>query len=74
MSDILVVAPHPDDETFGCGGTLLKAHEAGARVHWLILTEMTEAAGYSVERIATREREVDAVSRAFGFQSVHRQM
>lgn len=72
MSDILVVAPHPDDETFGCGGTLLKAHEAGARVHWLILTEMTEAAGYSVERIATREREVDAVSRAFGFQSVHR--
>lgn len=72
MSDILVVAPHPDDETFGCGGTLLKACNAGVRTHWLILTEMTEAAGYSAERIATREREIDAVSKAFGFQSVYR--
>ncbi len=72
MSDILVVAPHPDDETFGCGGTLLKACDAGNRVHWLILTEMTESAGYSAERITTREREIEAVSEAFGFQSIHR--
>ncbi len=72
MSDILVVAPHPDDETFGCGGTLLKAGRAGVRTHWLILTEMTESAGYSTERMTTREREIEAVSQAFGFQSVHR--
>lgn len=72
MSDILVVAPHPDDETFGCGGTLLKASNAGARTHWLFLTEMTGAAGYSAERIKTRECEINAVSEAFGFQSVHR--
>ena len=72
MSDIVVVAPHPDDETIGCGGTLLKARHAGARAHWLILTEMTVSAGYSAERIARREQEIEAVSKAFGFQSVHR--
>jgi|TARA_R110002096_G_scaffold332093_3_gene526134 LmbE family N-acetylglucosaminyl deacetylase len=72
MSDILVVAPHPDDETFGCGGALLKARQASAKLHWLILTEMTASSGYSNERIATRECEIEAVSKAFGFQSVHR--
>jgi N-acetylglucosamine malate deacetylase 1 len=72
MSDILVVAPHPDDETIGCGGTLLKMRAAGARIHWLILTEMVASAGYSKDRIAAREDEIDSVSRAFGFASVHR--
>ena len=24
MKNILIIAPHPDDETLGCGGTLLK--------------------------------------------------
>jgi LmbE family N-acetylglucosaminyl deacetylase len=35
---ILVVAPHPDDESIGAGGALLKAVDAGAVVHVLYLT------------------------------------
>jgi len=40
MNDILVVAVHPDDETLGAGGTLLRHKAQGDRIHWLILTSM----------------------------------
>jgi LmbE family N-acetylglucosaminyl deacetylase/glycosyltransferase involved in cell wall biosynthesis len=35
---VLVVAPHPDDETFGCGGSLIRHCRAGDPVKCLILT------------------------------------
>jgi N-acetylglucosamine malate deacetylase 1 len=38
MNNVLVVAVHPDDETLGCGGTLLRLKAEGSAVHWLILT------------------------------------
>jgi LmbE family N-acetylglucosaminyl deacetylase len=33
----LIVAPHPDDEAFGCGGTLHLMAKAGAHVHVAVL-------------------------------------
>lgn len=42
MNKILVVAVHPDDETIGCGGTILKHKEKGDEVYWLILTKANE--------------------------------
>ncbi|MFN4071134.1 MAG: PIG-L deacetylase family protein, partial [Thermus caldifontis] len=36
--DLLVVVPHPDDESFGAGGALLLAKEAGLRTGILTLT------------------------------------
>lgn len=38
MVDLLVVVPHPDDESFGAGGALLLAKEAGLRTGILTLT------------------------------------
>lgn len=34
----LVVAPHPDDEVLGCGGTIARLADAGAAVHVAIVT------------------------------------
>ena len=71
MNTILVVAPHPDDETLGCGGTLLREIAAGNAVHWLIVTRML-AETYDAARIAARDAEIEAVSEAYGFKRTHR--
>ncbi len=69
---ILVVAVHPDDETLGCGGTLLRLQEEGAEIHWMIVTDMTADGGFSPETISRRESEIDQVAKLYGFSSVHR--
>lgn len=38
MNRVLCVAVHPDDETLGCGGTLLKHKAQGDEIYWLFLT------------------------------------
>ena len=68
--DVLVVAPHPDDETLGCGGTLLRHRSEGDRIHWLIATSMGSG-DYPSDRVAQRKAEIDAVAKAFDFTSVH---
>lgn len=72
MSTILVVAPHPDDESLGCGGTLLRHADEGDSVHWFIVTTMTAAQGFSAERIAARSAEIEAVAAKYPFAAVHR--
>ena len=51
MKKIIVVAPHPDDETLGCGGTLLKHKADGDEIYWLIVTNISEKYGWDTERV-----------------------
>jgi len=69
---VLCIAPHPDDETLGCGGTLLRHLEQGDEVHWLIVTAISEAIGFPAARVESRAAEIRAVADAYGFQGVHR--
>jgi len=71
MNTVVVVAPHPDDETFGCAGALLKHRRAGDRTHWLIVTSMDGHPLYSPENKLKRQGEIRKVSKILGFDSVH---
>lgn len=67
---VLVIAVHPDDETLGCGGTLLKHAAQGDELHWLLVTAMAGPA-FGPERIAAQAQRVEAVRAAYPFQSLH---
>ena len=54
MRKVLVIAVHPDDETLGCGGTLLSHQSKGDEIHWLIATDIKEADGFSAESVVIR--------------------
>lgn len=71
MNKVLVVAPHPDDETLGCGGTILKHKESGDEVHWLIVTGISEETGWKVERVKSEDEEIARASLFYNFNSTH---
>jgi LmbE family N-acetylglucosaminyl deacetylase len=72
MNKVLVVAVHPDDETLGCGGTLLKHKNSGDEINWLIATDISESEGYDKKTIQIREDEITKVDKLYGFNSVNR--
>ena len=70
MSRIVVIAPHPDDETLGSGGTLLKCSERGDKIHWIIVTNISSREGYTDEQVTSRQSEIDNVAQQFGFDDI----
>jgi len=67
---ILAIAPHPDDETLGCGGTLYKHKAEGDEIYWLIVTGISEDTGWANDAVIKRDNEMNAVSKKYGFSDV----
>jgi LmbE family N-acetylglucosaminyl deacetylase len=67
---VLVLAPHPDDEVFGCGGSAALYALAGVPVQAMVLTDGglwgVPAAGQDV--IATRQAESRAACQVLGYR------
>lgn len=68
MCRVLIISVHPDDETLGCGGTILKHKNRGDELYWLILTNISPETGWSIPVVERREREIQALSAAYGFK------
>ena len=67
----LILAPHPDDESIGCGGLIAAAAAAGREVEIIVLSDGTAShpgsAAYPPPRLkALREAETRAAARALG--------
>lgn len=58
---ILIVAPHPDDETLGCGGLIARGVAAGADVHVVLMTN----GDASELGVLLGERELSLSARAY---------
>ena len=68
---LLVVAPHPEDELLGCGGTLLRRKEEGCELGWLIVTGISEETGWSSEKIKERDLEIEKVREGLGVKHLY---
>jgi len=66
----IVIAPHPDDEVLGVGGTLLRRKAEGANVAWLIVTGISIESGWSQDRVNQRADEIRRITELFGFDNV----
>lgn len=62
VRSVLVLAPHPDDEVFGCGGLLALAADQGVAVHVAVLSD--GAAGGDA---GAREQECRAAAAVLGY-------
>ena len=70
MSKVICIAPHPDDETLGCGGSLLKHKANGDDIYWLIVTGINKDEGWKHSDIKKRDLEINTVEEKYGFTNV----
>jgi len=73
FSNVLVVFPHPDDETVSCGGTIRRFADAGAKITLVLLTggeRGTRSGTLDPELMAVRRREAEAAARILGIADV----
>ena len=60
MNTVLVIAPHPDDEVLGVGGTILRHLDTGDAVHVVICTRGEESR-FGTEQVARVQKEAREV-------------
>ena len=60
MLRVLAIGPHPDDIEFGCGGTLAKLSQLGAKIYMLVMTK-GEMGGDPSVRQAEAEKAADMI-------------
>lgn len=69
-NSVVIFAPHPDDEVFGCGGAILRHLAASVSVHVVIVTDGAFCAADDTERqtiIEIREAESRKAASVLGY-------
>ncbi len=69
--NVLVVSPHPDDETLGAGGTILRLKEEGNKIFWLNITGMTKGGIFSEEMQERRKEQLKNIEDFYKFEGTY---
>lgn len=67
--NVLVVSPHPDDETLGAAGTIFRLKAQGNSVSWLNITGMSSDM-FTEEQIYIRKQQIEQIAGFYGFVDV----
>ena len=70
MMKILIIAPHPDDEVLGCGGTIAKHTKEGDEVYLCIVTK-AYAPDWSEEFLKNRPKEIEKANKILGIKETY---
>ena len=68
---IMVVSPHPDDETLGAGGTLIKMKKCGHQIYWLNVTDMCAGPEWDAAQIKHRQEQIRKIRDFYGFDGFY---
>jgi LmbE family N-acetylglucosaminyl deacetylase len=69
-SRVLVIAPHPDDEVLGCGGTIAKNTRAGYDAYLCIVTK-GYTPDWSEEFLRKRPKEIERAGKILGIKKTY---
>ncbi|MEE9398693.1 MAG: PIG-L deacetylase family protein [Dehalococcoidales bacterium] len=67
---VLIIAAHPDDETMGAGGTIVKHIKCGDEVYLCVVTK-AYSPEWSAEIIKVKREEVSKAAEILGIKRVH---
>jgi LmbE family N-acetylglucosaminyl deacetylase len=69
---VLVISAHADDETLGCGGTLLRHRHRGDTIDWLLATDARAGGRWSEAEMAKKEEQIELVRGRYGVRHLTR--
>lgn len=67
LNKVIVISTHPDDETLGAGGTILKYKHLGYKVYWLNITNIKNEFKFKKSAIKKRDIELNKVLKEYKF-------
>ena len=67
---VLIIAPHPDDEVLGCGGTIAKHSKLGD-VFYLCIVTKAYTPDWSEEFLKNRPKEIEKANKILGIKKTY---
>jgi len=68
---IVVVSPHPDDESLGAGGLIIKNKKAGNQVFWINMTDVGKNQGWDDQFIVNRKKQIEKICSYYDFDGFY---